>query len=90
MSIDGIEMPNTTLQDVRLSPASLGFLVWLVANPGSHDVKSLAYRSRCGRDKVYRVINELISTGYIDRSMVRGDDGTFSHLDFTVSKEPTR
>lgn len=86
--MSGIAFPNTTLEDVRLSPAALGLLVWLVANTGVHDVKYIANHFRCGRDKIYRVINELISAGYIDRSMVRGDDGTFSHLDFSVSKEP--
>jgi len=67
----------------------LGILVYLVGKPDSWTVMptNLANRFGCGRDRIYRILNELIAAGYVQRDQPREDVGKFEKANYLVSDE---
>lgn len=53
---------NTTIQDASLSLEALGFLVYCLSQPNQVPAKpeEFAKNRNCGRDKILRLLNELI------------------------------
>lgn len=83
---------NALLNDESLSADALGVLVYLLSKPGNWRVLPgpLGKRFGCGRDKIYRIMNELIEAGYAERYQTRDDDtGAFSDRNYMVSNEKT-
>lgn len=80
------KLPNRVLQDNRLSWEALGLLTYLQSMPDGWviNVKHLmaqhvgtdSKKHKAGRDKMYRMINELKECGYLERTPVHGADGT--------------
>lgn len=79
---------NDLLNDETLSADALGVLVYLLSKPGNWRVLPgpLGKRFGCGRDKIYRIMNELIVAGYAQRFQDR-DGGSFGDQNFLVSNE---
>ncbi|WP_199562609.1 hypothetical protein [Pelagibacterium lacus] len=62
-------IPNALADDERLSFEARGLLVYLLAKPDnwSVSINDLRAQGGIGRDKAYKLINELIEGGYISR-----------------------
>lgn len=88
-------LANDVPEDTRISYEALGVLVYLLAKPPDWEVnindlrnRRSGSRERTGRDKVYRIINELIDARYIIRDMDRAQDGKFSDAHYAVYDQP--
>lgn len=71
---------NRTLQDSRLSFEARGLLTLLLSKPMSWHIQaqSLTKESpNAKRDKVYGILDELETHGYIVTKQIHGDDGRF-------------
>jgi len=83
-------LPNNLLKDDRLSYEALGVLCYLLSRPRNWNVvtRQLCARSKGGgRDRMRRILNELIDAGYVYRSLRR--DGTrISGIDYLVTDIP--
>lgn len=84
-----LQLPNTTANDKNLSCEALGVLTYLISKSSNWIVqkKELQSRFKCGRDKINRVITELIGCGYIV-STIKRSGGKFNKADYTVYQEP--
>jgi len=78
-----------TAQDRTLSFEARGMLAYLLSKPDdwAADVRDL--QQECGRDKVYKVLRELVEHGYItDRVRTRSKEGTWQYSDYIVHETP--
>jgi len=75
-------VPLSILLESRISAEALGVLCYLHLH---HDAtnQQIAKRFRCGRDRVQRIMRELIDSGLIDREAIR--DGATGQFVKTVS-----
>jgi hypothetical protein len=80
---------NELLNDESLSAEALGVLVYLLSKPPNWKVLPgpLGKRFGCGRDRIYRIMNELIAAGYALRQQTRDDSGSFSDQNYLVSND---
>jgi hypothetical protein len=80
---------NTLLNDESLAADALGVLVCLCSKPGNWKVMPgvLAKRFHCGRDKIYRIMNDLIAAGYATRHPERDAFGKITGWNYEVSNE---
>lgn len=80
---------RATAQDKSLSYEARGLLLYLLSKPSDWKVviNDLTI-SGCGRNKVYRILKELIDKRYIVREAVRNEDGTFIEFVYRVYEEP--
>jgi hypothetical protein len=83
-------IPNTVAEDERLSLEARGLLLYLLVKPEKWEVRITDIQKRCGvgRDKAYRLINECIEAGYIDRVAERDADGKMLRYVHIVRDEP--
>ena len=70
------QIPNDWVRDDRLSLEARGLIAQIMSHrPGWNlSIKSLAARNRIGRDKVKRILDELLKHGYLERSEKQGHD----------------
>ena len=88
-------LPSSVIEDRRLSWAARGLLVYLLSKPDNWCVKMTdllnqtrqAIGGRSGRDKVYKVINELRTAGYLYQEFIR-EGGGFRGVEYEVSEVP--
>ena len=82
-------LSNKTAQDNRLSFEARGMLVLLLSMPAdwSVNVSWLQKQSKAGRDKVNRIIAELIECGYMRKDQPRNQQGKFTSQDYFVYSE---
>lgn len=66
---------NDCFADDNLSAEALGVLCYLISKPHNWRVMpaELANRFKSGRDRIYRILNELSDAGYVVRTRVRDD-----------------
>jgi hypothetical protein len=94
------QIPNDWVRDDRLSLEARGLLAQIMSHrPGWNlSIKSMAARNRIGRDKVKRILDELLSLGYLERSEKQSHDenGHLAGYDYTtrdpqgVTQEPCK
>lgn len=77
--------------DDRLSAESLGVLCYLMSRPLDWigEPRDLEQRFGCGRDRMHRIINELVDVGYLEK--VRGRDPisqTWMQVEYLVNSAP--
>ena len=78
-------------QDERLSAEALGVLCYLRQLPDDWTVSQehLRNRFRTGKDRMQRIVRELIDAGWMVRQAARADGrGTFAGSDYVVNDEP--
>ena len=82
-------------EDVRLSWAARGLLVYLLGKPDYWSVSIAHLRNETkqstkptGRDGVYGLLDELISVGYVIRRQNREDGGLLGKYTYTVTESP--
>jgi hypothetical protein len=83
-------VPNAVADDDRLSFEARGMLLYLLAKPNNWQVSihNLRRAGNIGRDKVYRILNELIGAGYITRRAERNPDGSIAAHEYVVYDDP--
>jgi hypothetical protein len=93
------QIPNDWVRDERLSLEARGLLAQIMSHrPGWNlSIKSLAARNSVGRDKVKRIMDELLAHGYLERSENQGHNerGHLAGYDYTtcdpgVTQEPCK
>ena len=81
-------IPNDWLRDNRLSLEARGLMGQIMSHrPGwNMSLRSLAYANSVGRDRIKRIIDELIEAGYLERSEKQGKDdkGRMQSFDYTT------
>jgi hypothetical protein len=82
---------NGCLQDDSLSAEALGVLCYLLGRPDNWTVRptQLADRFDCGREKIDRIIKELVTTGYVIKTQTRDPvNKTWNPIEYTVYQIP--
>ena len=66
-----------------------GLCLFLLSRSEGYKIrlKTLVNESPAGRDKVSRIVNELIEQGYLFREVLRNDKGQFSDGDYYLNRE---
>jgi hypothetical protein len=85
------QIPNTWLRDEKLSLEARGMLALIMSHrPGWRlSIKSLALQNSIGRNKVKRIIDELLAEGYLQRSKKQEHDENGHLIGFTyTTKDP--
>lgn len=77
-----------TAQDRSLSFEARGMLVYLLSKPTDWIVQPSDLEQQCGRDKVYRILHELIEAGYINRLEIRNEKGQHAGIEYLVYETP--
>ena len=82
-------LPNALINDGRMSAEHLGLIVYLLSKPNDWVVRVSELRKRFdyGRDKVYRILQQLEQYGYVSREQIKVD-GKFSEIRYNVSDIP--
>lgn len=82
---------NALLNDNSLNSEALGVLVYLLSKPGNWNVMPgvVGKRFGCGRDKIYRILLDLINAGYASREPDRDVAGVIRGWNYLVSNEKT-
>jgi hypothetical protein len=80
---------RATFEDNRLSFEARGVLGYILVKPDDWriNVTDLMKQGDMGRDKTYRILNELIETGYCERVELR-DRGRIVGYDYLINEEP--
>jgi hypothetical protein len=91
-SIKFVILPNSMLEDGRLSAASKGTLAYLLSRPRDWEVRheTLRRTMKLGRQGFATVMQNLIETGYARRSekQQRADDNSFLGYDYEIFDKP--
>jgi len=83
-------LSRSCMQDENLSFEARGVLAYLLSKPDDWDLmpEDLARRGGIGRNKVYRIIKELMDRGYIIRTMHRNEKKQIIRVDYQVFEKP--
>lgn len=81
---------QATLEDSRLSWEARGMVGYLLMKPDDWEITipDLVREGKCGRDKTYRIVGELVQLGYLERVDVR-DGGKFSDTTYHLNEAGT-
>lgn len=87
-SIIANEMSN----DIRLSFEARGMLLYLLSKPEDWIVRpvDVCKQGGMGKDRYYRITQELVDAGYMVKDQPRGDDGRMLGLDLVVYDIPQK
>lgn len=78
-------MLRQTAQNETLSWEARGVLAYLLSMPDDYQLQIDDLRQGCGREKAYRILNELIDAGHIERSWERDKDNKrFQSSSYTI------
>lgn len=83
-------IPNETAQDLQLSFEARGLLTLMLSMPEDwaiHKEWLIKQSPKCGRDKMTRILRELIDCGYVVKKAAHVD-GQFAGVDWIVYAEP--
>lgn len=78
------------LNDERLSWKAKGLLAYLLSKPDDWQVyeTDLIKRATDGRDSVRTGLRELEKFGYLSRRQIRGENGSFGHVEYIIYERP--
>jgi len=74
LSENYVTLPNVTIQDIELSWEARGLLAFMLSLPADWAIYKewLAEQSAmCGKDKLNRILDELIASGYLVKQQKR-------------------
>jgi len=82
-------IPNATLQDNTLSLEARGLLTYLLSKPGDWQIHKTQLQAEfnIGRNRLDRIFDELMASGYAERVENR-DGGRFSSVDWVIHPSP--
>ena len=85
------QIPNDWLRDDRLSLEARGLLAQIMSHrPGWNlSIRSISAQNRIGKEKVRRIIDELMALEYLERSQKQGKDekGRMTSYDY-ITRDP--
>jgi hypothetical protein len=83
---------RSAMEDDRLTFEARGVLAYILVKPDNWHVQvaDLRRAGNLGRDKTYRILNELIAFGYVIREIERQADGTIGDTVCRVNEKPTK
>ncbi len=84
------QIPNDTAQDSRLSFEARGLLTLILSMPDDwviHKEWLIKQSPKCGRDKMTRLLRELIDYGYVVKK-AKHEEGQLNGVDWLVYAEP--
>lgn len=82
-------MARDTAQDRNLSFEARGVLAYLLSKPDDWEIRVSDLKQQCGKTKVYRIIDELKTAGYLeDRERIQKPDGTFAYTPYILHERP--
>lgn len=84
-------LANEIFDDEEMSLDALGLLAWLRSRPDNWNlsVEHLRRRFKVGRNKMYDLVRELVSAGWVVREQVRDpESNTWGAIEYTVLDEP--
>lgn len=90
LSENYVTLPNVTIQDIELSWDARGLLAFMLSLPSDWAIYKewLAEQSAmCGKDKLNRILDELIASGYLVKQQKRSGAGKFAENDWLVYSE---
>lgn len=90
LSENYVTLPNVTIQDIELSWEARGLLAFMLSLPTDWAIYKewLAEQSAmCGKDKLNRILDELIVSGYLVKQQKRSGAGKFAENDWLVYSE---
>ena len=78
------------MEDDRLTFEARGVLAYILVKPDDWEIQinDLRRAGNAGRDKIYRILNELIAFGYITRHTNRKPNGTIGDTVYFVYENP--
>lgn len=86
---DFVMLHNKDVQRKDLSYEAVGMLVYLMSLPEDWTIHiSTLHREKTGRDKVYRILHELETKGYLHIEQTKNEDGTFSSNEYAAYAMP--
>lgn len=78
-------MARATAQDTNLSYDALGVIAYLLSKPSDWRVQPPDLeRTACKREKIYRILRELIAAGYMERIIHRDAKGRTSEVEYIL------
>lgn len=82
-------LARSVAQNPDLSYEALGLLTYLLSKPGDWVVQpETLMRVKCGRDKVYRLLRELIGAGHVEKRAHRGEHQRLAGIEYIVYEIP--
>jgi hypothetical protein len=82
-------LARSVAQNTKLSYEALGLLTYLLSKPGDWVVQpETLMRVKSGRDKVYRLLRELIEAGHIEKRAHRGEHQRIAGVEYIVYEIP--
>lgn len=82
-------LARSVAQNTALSYEALGLLTYLLSKPGDWVVQpDTLMRVKSGRDKVYRLLRELIAAGHVEKRAHRGDHQRIAGVEYIVYEIP--
>lgn len=81
-------MVRETAQDRNLSWEARGMLAYLLSRPDSWVLKPSDLQQKCGRDKVYKILKELETAGYLERVQQINSAGKFVEFEYHYYEQP--
>lgn len=85
-----VMISNGFARDERLSLEAIGLGVWLLSHVEGWEtsVQAICTRTRTGRDRVSRILNELEDAGYLRRVQERDDYGRMAAMVYEIQCTP--
>lgn len=86
-------MPRAAFEDARLSYEARGVLGYILVKPDNWrvhvtDLARQAGPKGCGKDRIYRILDELKTAGYMTYSQGKAARGKFSAAEYVISDTP--
>lgn len=80
---------RATAQDKNITYEALGLLNYILSKPDDWEIQPTDLeREGCGRNRVYRLLNELINRNYIERLYTRDKKGRVRSVDYVAHETP--
>lgn len=83
-----VSLPNQLTQNRALSFEARGMMAYLLSKPSDWTLQPEDLQQQCGRDKVYKILKELIDACYIRREWLLDDKKRRIGIVYTVYQEP--
>lgn len=80
--------PRSAPQDRSLTWEARGMLWYLLSKPGDWEVRPLDLQQQCGKNRAYKILNELIQHQYIQRIYHRDEKGRIEDIEYMVYSKP--
>jgi hypothetical protein len=86
-----VSIDQRALSDLSLSWEAKGLHAYLLSRPDNWEVRvaQLVKYGHAKRDKIYRMLRELVEQGYAERRTVRGESGRMAGCEFIVHESKT-